>query len=282
MPNGQALNIPIKRETLRTYGGQEIETNVVRPRNQHELSAFLSDVVRGRRNVAFRGGGRSFDTQSLNTAYVISLDAFSGIRELNVQQRWIKVGATTAWGCILKCAAEHSLVPYVTVTSSRATAGGTLSADCLSRFSPSCGVKAHVRSFEFMTLQGVPLSCSRQQNAELFKAVISGLGCLGVVYEITYDLIQLDIPPGEIAVRTRFTPIKGLKGLADALVDEVHLHQRELCQSANLTDVSARGLFDDRCRAPGTPRDQGDLGSALSQQRSAGSVDEIELCEGEG
>jgi decaprenylphospho-beta-D-ribofuranose 2-oxidase len=240
MPVGPTFSIPIRREQLRTYGGQMVATNVATPSDQAELRIVLTDAERRRLQVVFRGGGRSFDTQSLNAVYVISLEKFARISAPDLERRCITVGASASWGAILRATAPHGLVPYVTVTSSRATAGGTLSADCLSRFSPSCGKEgAHVRSFEFMGLDGQARSCSRTQNPELFKAVISGLGCLGVVYEITYELLKLDIPPDQIAVKTEFIQIRGLKHLAEQLVNRVHEHQTQLCAQANALAESA-------------------------------------------
>jgi decaprenylphospho-beta-D-ribofuranose 2-oxidase len=144
-----------------------------------------------------RGGGQALDGQALNDDIVILLDRahldWIGAPRRDDQGHYITVGAGAAWGEILAVTTAQGLVPYSVVTSSRATAGGTLSSDCLSRCSPITGREGqHVRSFKLLTADGRPIECRRDDpdpdRAELFHAVIGGLGYLGIITEVTFDL----------------------------------------------------------------------------------------------
>lgn len=213
-------NIEIERKTLRSYGGQEMVTRRCVPDSLRTLQNALTLARQRGWKVAFRAGGRAFDTHSLNETLVIDLGRLPGFRAIDVDPtaRTVRVGAGAPWGAILRATLAHGLVPAVMVTSSHATAGGTLSADCLSRFSPTYGKEGvHVRSFEFLKLDGTTITCSRAENHDVFQAVIGGLGCLGLVLGIVHDLVPLKHGK-QSAVLTRFVPFRGLRRLADELV----------------------------------------------------------------
>ncbi len=94
---------------------------------------------------------------------------------------------------MLTALAAHGLLPWSLVTTSHATVGGTVAADCLSRSSPLTGREGvHVRRFEMLTVDGEAIECRRDDpdpdRRLLFRAVIGGFGYLGVLTEVTIDL----------------------------------------------------------------------------------------------
>ena len=90
--------------------------------------------------MTFRSGGHSFDSQALGKEVVISMSGLNRIVPLPAEGRSAgggsrgRPGAPSSKRCGLM-----DWVPAITVTTSQATAGGTLSGDCLSRFSPAYG-----------------------------------------------------------------------------------------------------------------------------------------------
>ena len=162
------------------------------PRTEVELSALLRVAHDTRRKVTFRAGGQSLDDQSLNQDTVIDLGHFNRIIGSNPRARTITVQAGARWGDILDYLLPQGLMPHIVVTTRNATAGGTLSGNCLSRFSPSYGRTGnHVRRFTLATVTGERLECSRRKNKKLFHAVIGGLGLFGAVLDITFDLLAI-------------------------------------------------------------------------------------------
>ncbi|MDD9939558.1 MAG: FAD-binding oxidoreductase [Myxococcales bacterium] len=229
-----------QRARLLSYGGQAVSTSVARPNDLEELRACIEAATRAGKRVTFHGGGRSFDTQALNRTLVISLKGLDRIAEPDVWNRTITVGPGATWGAILEQTLAVGMVPFVMVTSRATTAGGTASADCLSRFSPSCGKEgAHVRSLRLVQLDGQVLNCSRSEHRDVFYAVISGFGYLGAIAEVTYELLALDYTPGEIAVETDIVPFVGTAELAERLVGEALRCHGALCQEESELHVCA-------------------------------------------
>ena len=208
----------IVRRTLSSYGGQKVRALFSAPSSLDELKGLLAFAERTKRKVTFRAGGQAFDTQSLNDDLVVSLERFTSIKVDKAAQT-VTVGCGAKWGDILTETSKAALVPYIMVTSSAASAGGTLSSNSLGRFSPSVGREgAHVASFTLLTLDNEVLVCTddpKDGNYSLFLSVIGGLGYVGAVLEITYRLLQL--PARESVVKTTFTLVEGLKRTAGSV-----------------------------------------------------------------
>lgn len=86
------------------------------------------------------------------------------------------------------------------VSTGNASAGGTISANCMSRFSPVLGKEGKwIDNFVIITADGISRRCSRTENADLFYAAIGGFGYLGAVVEITHNLYPV---PDNAKVKT--------------------------------------------------------------------------------
>jgi decaprenylphospho-beta-D-ribofuranose 2-oxidase len=228
-------------ERLRSYGGDEVIARVHHPATIEALRSVLQDARRAGTRLTFRAGGHALDTQSLNDQIVVSLAALTGI-EVDVAQATVTAGPGATWGQIVAAVVPHGLVPYVTVTTQHATAAGTASSDCVSRFSPSCGKEGwHIVALRLMTVAGDELVCSREQHREVFFAAIGGLGYLGAIVGVTYRLLRLGYAP---AVETRVTRCGSFAELARALVPRVHAaHQRLRCDGAPASGEAVEAIY---------------------------------------
>jgi decaprenylphospho-beta-D-ribofuranose 2-oxidase len=141
----------------------------------------------------------------------------------------VRVGPGATWGAILAELEPLGIVPAVTVTTEHATAGGTLSGDCLSRFSPAYGKEGKwIESLDLLTTEGELLHCTppredtspstwtREERA--FCGVIGGLGYLGAAVAITYRVLSVGSSDGQIGVRTIVRKFDTFRDLAADLV----------------------------------------------------------------
>lgn len=214
-------------ETLRSYSGlDERRVRVSLPETEQQLAAIFAHAMAKKHRVTFRAGGHSFDSQSLGSEIVVSMERFNGIRVLGNS---VEVGPGATWGDILRELEPRGLVPAVTVTTSHATAGGTLSGDCLSRFSPAYGKEGGwIERFRLIPPAGPPLECtpplsgvpwSQLTRAErAFCGAIGGLGYLGAVTSITYRLLEVGQTNGKIGVSTIVRKYPSCERLARELV----------------------------------------------------------------
>jgi decaprenylphospho-beta-D-ribofuranose 2-oxidase len=227
--SGVPPGIASSEKDLDCYSGlYSARATVLEPENLDELREVFAFARESGRRVTLRAGGHSFDAQALGKDLVVSMMRFDSIEVLANEKR-IRVGAGTMWGEILATLEPLGLVPAVTVTTANATAGGTLSGDCLSRFSPAYGKEGSwIESFDLLTPQGELLVCTppregatasgltREERA--FRGVIGGLGYLGAVVAITYRVLSVGQAEGKIGVRTVIGKYETFAGLASDLV----------------------------------------------------------------
>ena len=198
--------------------------------------------------MTLRAGGHSFDSQSLGNDLVVSMTRMNHI-EPDIGRELVHVGPGATWGDILSALEPHGLVPAVTVTTAYATAGGTLSGDCLSRFSPAYGKEGEwIVSFDVVTPDGKVHTCSRPRDPDnptleerLFLGVIGGLGYLGAVVSITYKVLNVCQTRGQIGVDTTVRQYKSFRALAGELTPRVlkARDERDPCNKDRLDSVWA-------------------------------------------
>ena len=220
--------VSIEKE-LDCYSGlYSTRARVLEPADLEQLRRIFAYARESGCRVTLRAGGHSFDAQALGDDLVVSMMRFDAIEVFADQER-MRVGAGATWGCILRRLQPFGLVPGVTVTTANATAGGTLSGDCLSRFSPAYGKEGKwIESFDLLTVEGELLVCARPRREvppsawtreeRAYRGVIGGLGYLGAVVAITYRVLSTGQADGRIGVRTMVRKYKTFERLAANLV----------------------------------------------------------------
>jgi decaprenylphospho-beta-D-ribofuranose 2-oxidase len=201
-----------RKKTYRSYGNYYTSTaEVFYPKSVDELKNILHHAHETGRKITIAGSFHSFDNQNSGSDMVVSLKKMNSIRYHEADHS-IEVGPGANWGNILKTAYKHFCVPFTTITGSKPTAGGTLSAHTNSVFSPGCGKEGkHCIEFDLLTTTGELITCSRNQHCQIFYGVIAGLGLLGFITRIKYQLFYIGYP-FKIAVTGKiYTDIKDIE-----------------------------------------------------------------------
>lgn len=144
-------------------------------------------------HVAARGSGRSYNDAALNGGGVI-LD----MRGMNAITRWDKSsGLITAQpGVTLeqlwKKVEPDGWWPPVVSGTMKTTLGGCLSTNIHGKNNFQMGpIGEHVVEFNAVLPTGAEITCSPKKNADLFYAMISGLGMLGIFTSITLQMKRI-------------------------------------------------------------------------------------------
>lgn len=204
-------------ESLLSYSGlrEARPSALVHTRDVLTIATTLHRAEQEGRRVTVRAAGRSFDDQAMNDDVVIDVSTMNRILALDPIARTITVEPAATWIDITKATLACGLIPHILVTTPWATAGGTLSANCISRSTARYGHTGdHVLSFLLLTVGGECMRCSRSENADVFRAVIGGFGYFGVVVEITFDLMHVG---PRVRVRTEIDRREGLAPFVEHL-----------------------------------------------------------------
>ena len=184
------------------------QSRVYRPSNVGEVKQCFEIARKAKRRVIIRGGGHSFDGQALHefdtgAQMILSTGDFDPDRiefDPNRPDR-VTLGCGVRWRHFVTEAIHHAkqnniplFLPGCLQTGGDATVTGTLSGDCLSRFSGTMGKESvWIDSFRILTPTGDrAMHVSRENDSDLFHAVIGGHGYIGLVTDVTYILKRVD------------------------------------------------------------------------------------------
>ena len=184
-----------QQETYYSYGNVYQSTaEVFYPQTLDELRAVLEYCKTAGRKITVAGSFHSFDRQNASRDVVISMRHFDAVT-CDPDRGIVTTGAGASWGKIFEITQRHHCLLYTCITGSAPTAGGTLSINSYSIWSPGVGREGqHCLAFRLMTTAGVVLNCSRSENEALFRGVIGGMGFLGFIVEITYRVLSVGSP----------------------------------------------------------------------------------------
>lgn len=176
---------------------------VFKPACAEEISEAFQLAKKNGLTITARGAGRSYNDASLNGGgIVLDLSAMNQILKwdpltgqvraepgVTLQQLWQSVEPEGWW-------------PPVVSGTMFTTLGGCLSANIHGKNNFKMGpIGEHVIEFTAVLPTGAEVTCSPKKNADLFYALISGLGMLGIFTSITMQMKR--IHSGLLAVDAR-------------------------------------------------------------------------------
>ncbi|PIN16883.1 Proteins containing the FAD binding domain [Handroanthus impetiginosus] len=176
---------------------------VLHPKKVSDIAATIKHVWQmgpsSGLTVAARGHGHSLQGQAqAPQGIVINMEALSG-QEMQVHKGklpYVDVPAGELWINILHDCLKYGLAPKSWTDYLHLTVGGTLSNAGISgqafRHGPQIN---NVHQLEVVTGKGEVVVCSEEKNADLFHAVLGGLGQFGI---ITRARISLEPAPQKV------------------------------------------------------------------------------------
>lgn len=129
-------------------------------------------------------GGHAFDDHAL----VLDMRKFNRV-EVNEAARTMTVQPGATWHDI-----QNLLHPRFAVKAMQSTdifsVGGSISVNAHGMDHQAGSVAGSVRSMRVMLADGSVVTCSRDENAELFRHVVGGYGLFGVVLSAVLDIVD--------------------------------------------------------------------------------------------
>jgi decaprenylphospho-beta-D-ribofuranose 2-oxidase len=150
--------------------------------------------------VTARGTGISYNDVSLNGGGIIlDMTGMNQIQEWDPASGLVRCESGVTLEQLWKRVEPEGWWPPVVSGTMKTTLGGCLSTNIHGKNNFRAGpIGEHVIEFTAMTPTGALVTCTPQKNADLFYAMISGLGMLGVFTSITLQMKR--IHSGLIAV----------------------------------------------------------------------------------
>ena len=156
---------------------------IVRPSSSQDVVQAVRFASERHLSLTTRGAAHSQSGQSLNeNGLILDIKSLNRIIDFDLQHQTVLVEGGILWGDLVNTLLPQSLVPPVLTNNLNVTVSGTLSVAGLGVASHRYGTQAdQCLELEVVTGTGEVLTCSAEQNAELFNAVRAGLGQFGII-----------------------------------------------------------------------------------------------------
>jgi decaprenylphospho-beta-D-ribofuranose 2-oxidase len=220
---GGTAVLPLERLEVVSGWGESTRgmSYVYRPSTVEALADVLATARQHGRSVALRGGGNSYGDAFMNDENIL-LD----LRRMNRVLDWDPAGGVVRvepgitieelWQYII----EDGWWPPVVTGTSKTTIGGCAGMNVHGKNAWRKGtIGDHILEFDLMLPTGEIISCSRDENSDIFHAAIGGMGVLGVFTSLTLKMTR--IHSGYLRVYTQAQPsLAGMFDYFNSHVDE--------------------------------------------------------------
>lgn len=207
---------------------------VFRPQHTDELPAMFEQAQAAGLTIGLRGSGRSYGDAALNAGHIIlELGELTRILDWNAETGIITAEPGVTIEQLWRHALPHGWWPPVVPGTMFPTLGGCLAANIHGKNNWQAGpIGEHVLQFTALLSNGQQVTCSPQQNSELFYAMISGMGLLGIFTSITLQLKKVHSSHVRVTAWTQ-PHLAGMLAAVDANKDEDYI--------VGWLDAAARG-----------------------------------------
>ncbi len=162
-----------------------IDSEIITPRTPGAIAKFLADNESS--SFIPRGLGRSYGDSALAQT-VLGLTMLNHFRSFD-RQGILTCGAGVSLGDILRLFVPRGWFLRVTPGTKFVTIGGAIASDVHGKNHHVEGCfSEHLISFRLILPSGEKISCSREENGELFHATCGGMGLTGIITDATFRL----------------------------------------------------------------------------------------------
>lgn len=203
---------------------------VLRPGSAEDVARMLAFAHRHGIPVACRGNAfNTFGQSQAEAGIVIDMSSLDRIHAITPEHAIVDAGIT--WRKLLLATLEENLTPAVLTDFLGTTVGGTLSVGGFGGTTYRLGGQIdHALELQVATGTGELITCSASENADLFHAVLGGLGLVAIIVRAT---LRLHPAPKRARTHRLHYPSLGamLKDLRFLVRNERFSHIRGHCEA---------------------------------------------------
>lgn len=156
------------------------------PASTEELAAAIRTAAENGLTVKAAGTGHSFTPVAATEGLQIRPERLSGVRTVDREAGTVTVAAGTPLKHLNATLAAHGLSLTNMGDIMEQTVSGAAATGTHGTGRDSASVAAQITALELVTADGSVLTCSADENPEIFTAARLGLGALGVISELTF------------------------------------------------------------------------------------------------
>lgn len=185
------LPAPEKMERVQAWGKvTDSLSYVFRPATVEALHDIFQLAQRSGLTVGFRGTGNSYGDAALNAEnIVVQMERMNRILDWDPISGLIRVEPGVTLERLWQYVIEDGWWPPVATGTMRITMAGGAAMNVHGKNAWKLGpIGEHIREFDLMLPSGEVITCSPQENADIFYAAIGGMGMLGCFTSLTLQM----------------------------------------------------------------------------------------------
>jgi FAD/FMN-containing dehydrogenase len=162
--------------------------NEVSPQTIEEI---IEAIKNSKGPISIGGGRFSMGGQiGYENSLHIDMRRFNKILRLDTVAKQVTVQPGIVWRDLQKVIDRHNLSIKIMQTYANFTVGGSVSVNCHGRYIGHGPIVSSVLELKLVTASGEVITANRNQNPEVFAAAIGGYGGIGVLVEVTLQLVE--------------------------------------------------------------------------------------------
>lgn len=177
--------------------------------NSDDAASILGRAGMDGKPLCIGGARHSMGGQSLPPRDGVAAELADAPIHVDAAARQYTVGAGARWRDVLQALDSHGLSPAVTQSNNDFSVGGAISVNAHGWAVPRGPVGSTVRSLRVMTAGDEILTCSPDENAELFRHVTGGYGLFGAILDAEIEAVpnrllhaaRIRVPASDFAAR---------------------------------------------------------------------------------
>ena len=212
-PGGSTPPLP-----WRNWSGsqQSVPARRVAPRSIGELQELLTASDNRHRSVRPVGSGHSFSALVPTDGILVSLARLSGVLDHDDARCQARVAAGTLLGQLGQPLEAIDQALFNMPDIDQQSLAGLLATATHGTGSKLMCLSGYIAGLTLVTANGEMIECSQDRHPDLFQAARVGLGCLGLVTDVTLQNTR----PYRLRKTTEWLPIEDILATADTLADQ--------------------------------------------------------------
>ena len=154
---------------------------------------YIGNVVAQNPSLIARGNGRAYGDAALNPDKTLCMGACDRFHAFDEQAGIVECEAGLLLSDLLEVIVPRGWFPPVVPGTKFVSIGGMVAANVHGKnHHMAGGFGRYVEHLTLIQADGSAVSCSPEENADLFRATIGGMGLTGIIRDVTFRLMRVD------------------------------------------------------------------------------------------
>ncbi len=163
-----------------------------------------------------RGAGRSYGDAAIGAGATLALSALDRMKAFDPDTGRLTAEAGVTLSDMIDAFLPRGFFPPVVPGTKFVSLGGMVAANVHGKNHHTAGgFGRHIEQLSLILADGTERICGPQQNAELFRATIGGMGLTGVISDVTFQLMRVE----NAFIRQEIIAASDLDGILQAFED---------------------------------------------------------------